>query len=75
MNIGVCIGGAFFLGFLFGGAIIYLCDKAMIRHWRNEGRKSMGCLLALAEACQEVLSDAYQKKVDRAYRKILGVTK
>ena len=55
------------LGFVFGFAISFIADKAMMEKWRKDSVFMLFCMTALAGACREVLADSWYNRVMRKY--------
>lgn len=64
----VWVSAAIVAGFLFGSAIMFLLDKALMKKWRNEAVLAQFCVTVLTKSCRDVLSDSWYKKVMRAYK-------
>lgn len=59
---------AIVIGFAFGFAIALLADKAMMTKWRKDAVFAHFCVKMLLRSCRDVLSDAFYKRVMKAYR-------
>lgn len=64
----VWVAFAIVTGFVFGFAISFLADKALMSKWRKDAVFAQFCVTMLEGACRDVLSDAFYKRVMKAYR-------
>lgn len=62
------IAVAIVIGFVFGFAVAFLADKAMMARWRKDVMFAQFCVTALVGSCRDVLSDSWYKKVMRTYK-------
>lgn len=59
------------IGYLFGAAIQWLCDRALLKSRKRNELLAHQCTAWMVQACREVLADSWFHKVMKQYKLIV----